>query len=84
MGWVMQSKREQLEKLKALDGDFPAFQYARVYAQFGQPRDAMAWLLKAETLRDPDLMYLQVQPDLDPIRDEPAFKSLVRRMDFPP
>jgi tetratricopeptide (TPR) repeat protein len=76
--------REQLEKFKALDGDLDAFYYAAVYAQFGQTRDAIDWLLKAERLRDPNLTWIQVDPTLDPIRGEPAFKVLVRRLNFPP
>jgi adenylate cyclase len=76
--------QEQLEKVKAMYGDLNAFEYACVYAQFGETRNAMDWLLKAEKLRDPELMMIKARSELDPIRDEPAFKALVRRLNFPP
>lgn len=79
-----QQAHEQLEKVKAMYGDLNAFEYACVYAQFGETRNAIDWLLKAERLRDPELMMIKARSELDPIRDEPAFKALVRRLNFPP
>jgi tetratricopeptide (TPR) repeat protein len=74
----------ELAKFQALDGDKGAFFYAGVYAQWGNTRAALHWLSMAERLRDPFLWILKVDWHLDPIRNEPEFKAIVARMNFPP
>ena len=44
----------ELAKLKAL-GDAAAYQYATIYAQWGNPAKALEWLETALRLRDPGL-----------------------------
>jgi TolB-like protein len=74
----------ELEQLKTLDGDAGAMDYAEVYAQWGNAVSALQWLTKEEQLRGPELSGLKVDPLLDPIRNEPQFKALLARMNFPP
>jgi TolB-like protein/tetratricopeptide (TPR) repeat protein len=74
----------EFEKLKALHGDPWALDYAEVYAQWGDKKSALQWLLKAEHMRDPGLAFLKATWELDPIRNEPGFKALEERMDYPP
>jgi TolB-like protein len=73
----------QLTLLHATLGDTGAVQYAEVYAQWGQPDQAMTWLRKAEELRDPGLLSLRVDWMLDPLRAMSAFEALARRLGLP-
>ena len=45
--------------------------------------EALKWLSRAEQLRDPELQNLKVWWRLDPIRQEPEFKTVEARMNFP-
>jgi TolB-like protein len=83
LGRQADAERE-LEKWKALAGDGDAFDYAELYAQWGNAATALQWLTKAERLRDPAFQGLRVDPQLDPIRNEPQFKAIETRMNFPP
>jgi hypothetical protein len=61
-----------------------AYDYAEIYAQWGEKPAALQWLTKAERLRDAELGNLRVDRDLDPIRNEPEFKALEARLNLPP
>jgi tetratricopeptide (TPR) repeat protein len=74
----------ELDQLKKLDGDAGAFNYADIYAQWGNAPAALQWLDKAERQRVVGRAYLKVNVLLDPIRNEPQFKALLARMKFPP
>jgi serine/threonine-protein kinase len=71
-------------KLRAELGDTGAIQYAEIYAQWGQPDEALRWLDQAWRLHDPGLIEMRADSRLDPIRDTPQFKDIERRMNFPP
>ena len=45
--------------------------------------EAFAWLEKAYELRDPQLTYLKVGPKFTPLRSDPRFQGLLRRMGPP-
>jgi hypothetical protein len=45
---------------------------------------ALHWLGEAERLHDATLVELRVDSLLDPIRNEPQFKTIDGRMNFPP
>lgn len=72
-----------LARMQKEQGDLLAAQYSEIYAQWGQVPLALDWLEKAYALRDPGLEELKVDPFLDPIRDEPRFKAIVRLLNFP-
>jgi tetratricopeptide (TPR) repeat protein len=74
----------QLIKFQAIDGDTAAYSYAEVLAQWGDMPAALQWLNKAVRLRDPFLQLLKEDWLLDPIRNEPQFKAIEARMNFPP
>jgi len=61
----------QLAKLKAAQGDSAAYQYATIYAQWGNRGNALEWLDTAARLRDPGLLGLKTDPLMDPLRKEP-------------
>ncbi|MHB8478182.1 MAG: TIR domain-containing protein [Steroidobacteraceae bacterium] len=73
----------ELAKLKAAQGDTDAYQYATIYAQWGDLPKALEWLETALRLRDPGLVYLKTDPLLNPLRQEARFKAIVRELKFP-
>ena len=73
-----------LSKLRAMAGDMGAYNYAEIYAQWGQQGEAIHWLSRSFELRDNGLLFLKVDPLLDPIRDTKEYKDVERRMNFPP
>jgi serine/threonine-protein kinase len=83
LGRQTDAERE-LGLLMALDGDRAAFWYVYVYALSGNKAAALQWLSRAEQLRDPRLQLLRVFSGLDPIRQEPQFKAIEARLNFPP
>jgi TolB-like protein/Flp pilus assembly protein TadD len=73
----------ELSKMKAAGGDASAYQYATIYAQWGNLPKALEWLETAWRLRDPGLVQLKTDPLLDPLRKEPRFQGIVRELKFP-
>ena len=65
-----------LAKLRAALGDTGAYNYATIYAQWGQPAVALTWLKRAAELKDPGLAEMATEPLLDPIRDQPDFRAI--------
>jgi serine/threonine-protein kinase len=73
----------ELAKYKAAQGDGGAYQYATIYAQWGNRAKALEWLDTAMRLRDPGLLYLKTDPLMDPLRTEPRFQATQRALNFP-
>jgi serine/threonine-protein kinase len=73
----------ELDQLKALNGDLGAANYADVYAQWGDPEASLSWLATAERLQKASLVHLEVDWMLDPIRNQPQFRALLERLNFP-
>ena len=44
---------------------------------------AMDWLEKAYADRSNGLVFLKVEPELDPLRQNPRFRALERKLNFP-
>ena len=64
-------------------GDSGHFQYAEVYAQQGRKDEAIAALESAWQANDTGLTAIKVDPMLDPLRSDPRFSAIVRKLDFP-
>ncbi|HEY6618027.1 MAG TPA: TIR domain-containing protein [Steroidobacteraceae bacterium] len=73
----------ELSKIKSAQGDTAAYQYATIYAQWGNRAQALEWLETALRLRDPGLVSLKTDPLLDPLRKEPRFQAIERELKFP-
>ncbi|MGZ4807706.1 MAG: winged helix-turn-helix domain-containing tetratricopeptide repeat protein [Thermoanaerobaculia bacterium] len=58
----------------------PAYDIAIVYGALGQNDAAFQWLEKAYTDRHPWLVMVRVSPTLDPLRSDPRFAQLARRI----
>jgi serine/threonine-protein kinase len=74
-----------LDELNGLSGRMYVSPYyrAEIHAGLGERKEALAWLEKAYEERANLLVFLQVEPRLDPLRDDPQFQDLLRRMNFP-
>jgi TolB-like protein/Tfp pilus assembly protein PilF len=70
-------------KLEAAESDAAAYQYATIYAQWGNRPKALEWLERALRLRDPGLEYLKTDRLLDPLRNERRFRAVMRELKFP-
>jgi hypothetical protein len=60
-----------------------AYQFAQIYAQWGNRGRALDWLDTAMRLRDTGLTGLKTDPLLDPLRDQPRFQAIERKLKFP-
>ncbi len=78
--------RWELERLKersAVRGeDFRGL--AIIYALLGEKDQAFEWLEKGYQKRSHEMAFMQAEPLYDPLRSDPRFKDLLRRMNFPP
>jgi TolB-like protein len=72
------------DRLFKENGDAAAYQYAEIYAQWGEKEKALTWLEKAYAVKDGGLVDMQVDFMVDPIRDEPRFHTVLHKMNFPP
>jgi tetratricopeptide (TPR) repeat protein len=72
----------QLEELKK-NGDNSAYQMAEISAQRGEIDQALRWLDVGRRVRDPGLFRTGVDRLLDPLRDDPRFKALLRELNLP-
>ena len=59
------------------------YEIALVYAGLKDKDNAFTWLEKAYEARDKGLTYLKVDPCLDPLRADPRFKDLEKRVGLP-
>jgi len=68
---------------RSKEGYTPATLFVALYAGLGEKDQAFAWLEKAYQQREWLPAQLQVVPIVDPLRDDPRFQDLLRRMNFP-
>jgi eukaryotic-like serine/threonine-protein kinase len=72
-----------LERLSAAKVFIRPSLVAEVYASLGDKDEAMRWLEQGYREHDAFLILLKVWPPFDPLRSDPRFEALVRRMNFP-
>ena len=72
-----------LAKMKTINGPAAAYQYATIYAQWGDAPKSLEWLDTAVRGRDPGLPNLKADPLMDPLRSEPHFRAIERQLKFP-
>jgi TolB-like protein/tetratricopeptide (TPR) repeat protein len=73
----------QVAAMNADLGDSSAYQYAEIYAQWGQNPKALDWLETAYRLRDPGLIELKIDVFFAPLRQEPRFQQIERKLNIP-
>jgi TolB-like protein/Flp pilus assembly protein TadD len=69
----------QLEQNVRKDG-VGRYEIALVYAGLGKKQEAFKWLEESYNAHDVGLVYLKIDPCLDPLRSDPRFRDLVRRV----
>lgn len=57
--------------------------FAGVYTGLGEKSTALDWLDKAYEERNDRLVYLNVDPMADPLRSEPRFRDLMKKLNLP-
>ena len=86
LGELSQALRT-LDELKApsKQRSVPAspFSFAVIYLGLGEKDQAFAWLEKAYKERSFGLLRLEVDPLWDPLRSDPRFADLLRRIGLP-
>jgi tetratricopeptide (TPR) repeat protein len=76
------SMRSWLRVATSIDG-FSSWNIAQVYATLGEADEALGWLERAYEERDPLMIILKAHPAFDPLRSDPRFQDLLRRIGFP-
>lgn len=61
-------------------GYVPAGAFVNAYLGLGEDQEAFAWLEQGYREHSNILQWLKVHPYFDPLRDDPRFKDLVRRV----
>ncbi len=74
---------KQISIIRGLYGDYASYQYAQVYAHGGEVERAFAALATAERAKDPGLYETMRDPFLKPLRKDPRFLALLKRLKFP-
>lgn len=70
-------------QMRKLFADAATFQYAQIYAQTRQLDRAFEALEKGLEVKDPGVTGLRTDPFLDPIRNDPRYAALVKKLNFP-
>jgi TolB-like protein/Flp pilus assembly protein TadD len=74
---------DQLDELSTRQFVNP-YTTARIHAALGNPDEALKWLQAAYSGRHVTLLaFLKTDPQLDNLRDDPRFRSLMQGMKFP-
>jgi eukaryotic-like serine/threonine-protein kinase len=81
-GKTVQARRI-LAELRAAEGEryVPAYWFALVHAGLGEREQALRYLERAFEERSTILAYLLIDPRLAPLRSEPRFVALARRLE---
>jgi serine/threonine-protein kinase len=73
----------RIARLQQMAGDAVSYQIGQIYAELGETNRAFAALDKAIEVKDPGLITLKKDPVMDPIRTDPRFAALLKRLQFP-
>jgi TolB-like protein/Flp pilus assembly protein TadD len=85
LAWALATAGRAPEAAALLDGlgAAPAFSRALVRVALAQPEEAFAELERALARREDALVSLLVNPRVDPLRGDPRFADLLRRVGLP-
>nr|UXE45296.1 serine/threonine-protein kinase PknD [uncultured bacterium] len=72
-----------LARIRTSPGTAKGYACAVIFAQWGETAEALSSLETAVRLRDSNVERLKVDPLLDPLRNEPRFQVIKRKLKFP-
>jgi TolB-like protein/Flp pilus assembly protein TadD len=72
-----------LDKLITENGDSASYQYAEIYAQWDEVPKALGAIETAYRENDPGLLDLKTDFLLDPLRQQPRFQAVMKKLSFP-
>jgi TolB-like protein len=81
-GWRAFLKAELDWIQKNPQANVPGYLVARLYSLLGQTNDAFASLEKAYAAREGGIVCLKSDPVMDPLRPDPRFQDLLRRVNL--
>ena len=86
LGYI--GKKDEAKKLYArvdsmVSGNLPAIARAIIYHSLGDSNKAFEWLDRSYEEKDFWLASLKVDPLWDPLRSDPRFKKILKKMNFP-
>jgi hypothetical protein len=73
------SELEQISRSRYV----PALYFTAIYTGIGENNKALMWLEKAYDEHNDRLIYNGVEPLADPLRAEPRFRDILRRVGLP-
>ena len=80
-------KRSQIapiiERMHQLYGDAASYQYGQIYAQAGDKDRAFAALDRAWQIRDSGLLRIKSDEFMNPLRSDPRYPTLLKKLNFP-
>ena len=89
-GYAAAGRRDQAHKAlaglhrRSTQQHVTAFCMATVYAGLGEKDEVLAWLEKAYSDRDEQMVLLNVEQKFDGMHSTPGFRELIRRMKLAP
>ena len=72
-----------LSALTAVTGDTASYQYAQIYAQWGDLQRSLDWLDKAYRIHDPGMQSLKTDPLMDPVRGQARYRAIQAQLKLP-
>ncbi len=81
--YAMAGRRDEALRQLAGFGRASPFFLVSLHAALGQHDEAFRWLEVAYQQRHPFMPWLEVWPAYEPLRNDPRFENLVRRMNLP-
>jgi TolB-like protein/DNA-binding winged helix-turn-helix (wHTH) protein/Tfp pilus assembly protein PilF len=69
---------------KAQSDYVPPYLIATIHGALRERDEAFKWLERAYDERDSHITYLALDPEMDPLRSDPRFPPLMRRLRIPP
>ncbi len=79
----MSAVQRSVSQIQKVSGNSAMFQYAQVYAQARQLDRAFEALEKGLAVKDPGVTGVRTDPFLDPLRRDPRYLALVKKVNFP-